>query len=80
MDQTVGLVPHERSNGTPEIGRRRCGSAVEEEVESSKRGAIELEELNPTVGKARPERFELPTFWFPPQADSTQLSYGRRVP
>jgi hypothetical protein len=22
----------------------------------------------------RPERFELPTFWFPPQADSIQLS------
>ena len=23
--------------------------------------------------------FELPTFWFPPQADSIQLSYGRTV-
>ena len=29
---------------------------------------------------ARPERLELPTFWFPPQADSIQLSCGAYIP
>jgi len=27
-------------------------------------------------GMARPGRLELPTYWFPPQADSIQLSHG----
>ena len=33
--------------------------------------------LDVTRGKmVRPERFELPAFWFPPPADSIQLSPG----